>query len=499
MSTHEKEKLIAKYLALSFIRDKSEIEFQIKNTVIFKTIIEQTKEITVLGKLLEKTQYGYTAKASVTGNCKYVRITDLKSGKVEWEQVPRCNCDCIDKYKLETNDILIARTGGTTGKSYIVNENPIISVFASYLIRLTPKKDVLPEYIYSFLNSYYFWNQITEMKSGGAQPNVNAEKMKKLKIPICPPKMQQSIWGNEKQNSYKVFTNSISKLQTKVSVSTNNVSTLSSEITRQQTLLKKLRQSILQDAISGKLTKKWRNENPNVEPASELLKRIKEEKERLIKEGKIKKQKALSPIGENEIPYRLPSGWNWVRLGEIAQHNSGKTLDRGRNKGKYRKYITTSNLYWGYFILDNLRQMPIRDVELEKCTAIKGDLLICEGGEAGRASVWDHEDYICFQNHIHRVRFFCEINPYYIYSFFEKLNFTGEINNYRKGMTISNLSGKALSSIIMPLPPIAEQTTIVTKVKKLLTFYNSIEQQIIKSQRYSEELMQTVLKEAFEG
>jgi hypothetical protein len=99
----------------------------------------------------------------------------------------------------------------------------------------------------------------------------------------------------------------------------------------------------------------------------------------------------------------------------------------------------------------------MEDHELEKCTARKGDLLICEGGEAGRAAVWDYPNEICFQNHIHRARFYSEIDPYFAFRFFEKLNYTGEINNFRKGVGITNISSKTLSSIIFPLPPLAEQ------------------------------------------
>jgi len=99
------------------------------------------------------------------------------------------------------------------------------------------------------------------------------------------------------------------------------------------------------------------------------------------------KDQALPPIKPEEVPYELPPGWEWMRFGHIAQHKSGKTLDKGRNSGEPRDFITTSNLYLGRFELDNVRQMLIRDDELEKCTARKNDLLICEGGEAGRAAV----------------------------------------------------------------------------------------------------------------
>jgi type I restriction enzyme S subunit len=192
-----------------------------------------------------------------------------------------------------------------------------------------------------------------------------------------------------------------------------------------------------------------------------LLEEIKQEKERLVAKKKISKEKPFTIIKDEEILFEIPSNWTWCRLGEIVQHNSGKTLDSGRNKGNLTEYITTSNLYWGYFKLDNLKQMPMEDEELKRCLAVKGDLLICEGGEAGRAAVWESENSVCFQNHIHRVRPYLNINSHYLYHFFQYLNFSGEINNYRKGMGISNLSGKSLSSIIVPLPPLSEQKMIV--------------------------------------
>jgi len=240
--------------------------------------------------------------------------------------------------------------------------------------------------------------------------------------------------------------------------------------------IKKLRELILTLAMQGKLVP----QDPQDQPASELLKEIEEEKKRLVKEGKIKAgsredAKNAKEIGLGEAPCELPDGWEWVRFGSIAQHNSGKTLDKGRNTGQLCDYITTSNLYWGYFKLNSVRQMPIRDDELEKCTARKGDLLICEGGEAGRAAVWFYDKEICFQNHIHRARFYGDIDPHYAYHFFEKLNATGEICQHRQGVGISNMSGKALASIIFPLPPLAEQRRIVAKIELLMARCDELE------------------------
>ena len=235
--------------------------------------------------------------------------------------------------------------------------------------------------------------------------------------------------------------------------------------------IRKLRELILTLAMQGKLVP----QDPRDPPASQLLKDIEAEKSRLWRDGKIKAPKPLPEITTTEIAYALPPGWEWVRFGNIAQHNSGKTLDKGRNTGQSRKYITTSNLYWGRFELDSVRQMLIREDELEKCTARKNDLLICEGGEAGRAAVWNYETDVCFQNHIHRARLYGDIDPYFAYRFFEKLNATREIEKHRKGVGISNMSSKALASIAFPLPPLPEQHRIVAKIDQLMARCDELE------------------------
>ncbi|GAB7563285.1 hypothetical protein LG202_13240 [Methylobacillus methanolivorans] len=235
--------------------------------------------------------------------------------------------------------------------------------------------------------------------------------------------------------------------------------------------IKKLRELILTLAMQGKLVPQDSNE----QPAGELLKEIEAEKQRLVKAGTIKKPKPSPPVTEQEKPYALPMAWKWVRFGEIAQHNSGKTLDGGRNTGLPRRYITTSNVYWGKFQLNNVREMLIREDELDKCSARKGDLLICEGGEAGRAAVWELPEEICFQNHVHRARLYKDVNPYFAYRFFEKINASGEINKYRKGVGISNMSSKALASIAFPLPPTSEQHRIIAKIDELMARCDELE------------------------
>lgn len=251
----------------------------------------------------------------------------------------------------------------------------------------------------------------------------------------------------------------------------------------------RLRELVLSLAMQGKLVPQYHDESP----ADVLLEQIGVDKKKLIKSGAIKSPKPLPEITTSNVIHALPAKWTWVRFGDIALHNSGKTLDSGRNSGQPRDYITTSNLYWGRFELNNVRQMLIRDDELEKCTARKNDLLICEGGEAGRAAVWDSNYEVCFQNHIHRARFYGGINPFFAYRFFEKLNSTGEINQHRKGIGISNMSSKALAMIPFPLPPLKEQSRIVARVDELMALFDKLETQQQQRRSLQNNLRQSTL------
>ena len=199
--------------------------------------------------------------------------------------VPFCDCQDEQNYILSENDILVARTGGTTGKSFQIEDAPKKAVFAGYLIRLRTKRGIDPKLIYEFLNSYTYWAQISEMKMGSAQPNVNAEKLKKLKIPLASKEVLEQVTRLLRGDSYD-----LPQLEALIELGEKRLSSnqeLFELFDSQKLLITKLRQSILQDAVQGKLTEGWRQENFDTEPASVLLEQIKTEKEQLIKEKKI--------------------------------------------------------------------------------------------------------------------------------------------------------------------------------------------------------------------
>ena len=211
---------------------------------------------------------------------------------------------------------------------------------------------------------------------------------------------------------------------------------------------------ILDLAIHGKLVPQY----PSDEPAIELLKRI---------------NPAFKPSDNLHYNGNLPKGWCFSTIGDLFQHNTGKALNGRERDGDGLRYITTSNLYWDRFDLTEVRTMPFTEVEKEKCRATKGDLLVCEGGDIGRAAIWPYDYDVMIQNHIHRlrpktnlsVRFF-----YYIFLLYKQQGLVGG-----KGIAILGLSSRELDRMVVPVPPVEEQHRIVAGIKTLFTVLEEIQ------------------------
>jgi len=172
----------------------------------------------------------------------------------------------------------------------------------------------------------------------------------------------------------------------------------------------------------------------------------------------------------------VPEGWTWCRLGEIADIALGKTLDMQKNKGEFKTYLRSVNVRWGSVDLEDLKEMKFEESEMERYNIFYGDLLICEGGEAGRCAVWKHENItVRYQNALHRARFKNSIIPdFYMYVLWGYYN-SGFLEKYCKGVTIKHLTGQSLSLLNFPLPPLAEQHRIFSKIEQIFTQLDEIE------------------------
>ena len=259
-----------------------------------------------------------------------------------------------------------------------------------------------------------------------------------------------------------------------------------------------LKSSILQLAIQGKLVE----QRPEEGTGEELYQQIQAEKKRLIQEGKIKKEKPLPEIAEDEVPFEIPEGWKWAYLGELFLHNTGKAQNSfGSNKGVVRKFITTSNLYWNRFDLSKVKEMPFTEQELERCIAQKGDLLVCEGGDCGRAAIWNYDEKVCIQNHVHRIRPYKEVSIEYFYYLFYLYKFTGRLKGH--GVAIQGLSSEAIHKVLCPLPPLAEQKRVVAKIEELLPYLDRYEKAWNRleefNRRFPADMQKSILQMAIQG
>lgn len=163
--------------------------------------------------LCEKPQYGYTESAIFESvGPKFLRITDIQDGKVNWEDVPFCRCDEVKKYKLRKGDIVFARTGATTGKSYLIEQQPDHAIFASYLIRLRPKEEIAPGFLYWYFQSSLYWRSIFAGVEDGNRPNMNGSKLGNIEIPYPQDKTEQRSIVNY-LNSLRAKVEELARLQ----------------------------------------------------------------------------------------------------------------------------------------------------------------------------------------------------------------------------------------------------------------------------------------------
>lgn len=348
------------------------------------------------------------------------------------------------------------------------------------------------EWIERYTNSFEFYNLCERASSGITHRKyLNENKFLSHDLHIPPKKEQENI---------------ILKLKKKQTTLNN----LTTEITTQTTLLSQLRQAILQEAIEGKLTADWRKENPirKGDPdfdAEALLKKIKIEKEKLIKEGKIKKQKPLAEIKAEEVPFGLPEGWVWTRLGEISQIFAGHSFNSYdfifENGIKCIK-ITNAGVHQ---LIETKERLPSNFIIKYKDFLVRtNDLIIAltrpyisTGLKISRCPETFNNSLL--NQRVAAIRNYFDLNWNYIYQFMTS-NFVlnGYKDKFEKVNLQPNLKVSDITELYIPLPPLAEQQAIVDRVEKLLSMVDELEKQVSERKEQAEQLMQAVLREAFE-
>ena len=275
---------------------------------------------------------------------------------------------------------------------------------------------------------------LNQYATATAQPGLSVATIKEVKFCLPPLKEQSRI---------------VSELNKWLSA----IKTLDSDTVSLAKTIFKTKSKILSLSISGKLVP----QDPADEPAINLLKRINPD---------------FVPCDNSHYPFDIPNGWQLCTIGDLFRHNTGKALNSSNRGGVPLRYITTSNLYWDKFDLSETRQMLFTDSEIEKCQVQKGDLLVCEGGDIGRAAIWMNDAPIMIQNHIHKLRPKTDIcTRFYLYIFMLYKS-RGMIGG--KGIGILGLSARELDRMAIPVPPIEEQQRITYKIDTMFSFLSEL-------------------------
>lgn len=379
---------------------------------------------------------------------KQVRIIQLSNvGERGWKNENEKyttyeHLETIKRSEVFPGNIVIAKMM-PAGRAIIVPDVSDAYVLSSDCVRFVPNSGLNTQYLCYAINSKMFRTQVLQDVHGIGRERTSLSKLKSYLLPIPPIEEQQII-----VDRIDYIFDLISKIDA-----------LQQQYEFDREILKG---KIIDAGIRGRLTEQL----PEDANAEDLYAQIQEEKAKLTKEGKIKKEKPSPEISDDEIPFAIPKTWKWVYMGDIFDHNTGKALNNADTTGVPLQYITTSNMYWNHFELDGLKTMYFKDSEVEKCTIHKGDLLICEGGDIGRSAIWDYDYEMRIQNHIHKLRGYGKIEHKYYYYLMWIYKESGMIDG--RGIGLQGFSSKRVHSLIVPLPPIEEQKRIVKKLDELL-------------------------------
>ena len=274
---------------------------------------------------------------------------------------------------------------------------------------------------------------------------------------------------------------------------------------RAQANLKRYRASVLKDACKGRLVpteaELARSESREYEPAAVLLERILAERRVRWESQEKRRGKYKEPSAPDTSALRqLPEGWVWATASQVASSMLGKMLDKKKTAGKHLPYLRNLNVRWDSFDLRDLTTMPFVKTELDRYGLLPGDVLVAEGGEPGRAAVWNGDEKpIKYQKALHRVRLSHGVVPRWLVLRLWSAAQTGTLDNYFTGSTIKHFTGESFERFPIPLPPLAEQARIVAEVERRLSVVQQAEATVEASLARADRLRQSILKQAFSG
>jgi type I restriction enzyme, S subunit len=385
-----------------------------------------------------------TPNYTTNGEYKFINGNNLNDGKIEIKSETKAvNEKEYLRYKksLDETTVLVSINGTIGNVAFYNQEKILLGKSACYFNLLG---NISKYYVKLLLNSDYFIKYAFDKATGSTIKNVSLQAIRNFPVPLPPLIEQNRIVAHSDD-----FLPEIDKLK-------NDDSVLDD---LQKAFSKKMKDSILQYAVQGKVTEQLKSDGD----ARDLLTEIQKEKARLIKEGKIKKEKPLPEITADEIPFDIPENWSWTRLGNVILQNTG-----GGTPSKSNPAYWNGGIAWASVKDLNCKflcstQDHISEAGLNNSSSNlipKGNLIVCTRMGLGKI-VYNNIDVAINQDL--RALFLSEkINKWYIYYFYLTLNISG------KGATVKGISVEDLSNALLPVPPFTEQSRIVERLESLL-------------------------------
>ena len=409
---------------------------------------------------------GYAFKSTnyTEQGVRVIRISDFNErGFVDNKIVRHPYDDSLEMFLLEKNNILLCMTGGTVGKSLFVKEidEPMITNQRVATIKIS--HGLLPEYINYIILSSIIQN-IIRISKNSTNDNISMDTIKRFPIPLPPLEEQKRIVA--KIEELMPYVDQYDKAYTEVE-----------ELNKK--FPEDMQKSILQYAIQGKLVEQ-REEDGSAE---ELYQQIQEEKARLIKEGKIKKTKALPEITEDEIPFDIPDNWKWVRLGSLAElitKGSSPSWQGVKYVNQGLLFVTSENVGIEQLLLDNPKYLEEKFNELQGRSILKKDDILTNivGASIGRTTIYDRDELANINQAVCLIRLInSNMNGYivkYLNSYVAyKIMMNDKVDTARANISLTNIS-----DFVVPLPPLEEQKRIVEKIEELLLYTKQLVKKI---------------------
>ncbi|MDK2091656.1 restriction endonuclease subunit S [Aliarcobacter butzleri] len=379
--------------------------------------------------------------------------------------------------------IFAAAASGSLGRTHYINDKFITSDLCFILTPKDSKKYPINLKFYHFVFNSLKDEIVKNTKSGTSKESINQSNLRNYEIPYFEID-KQNLWIDKLVNTKLIKED------------------LELELSTGQSLLKQLKQAILQEAIEGKLTAQWRAKNPDIGTAKKLLEQIKTEKEKLIKEKKLKASKPLPPINEDEIPFDIPQNWEWCRLGDISFVGTGATPLTSEPK-YYNGDINwiTSSATGADFVTEAETKITELALKETNCQIYPiGTLVIAMYGQGKtRGQITELMIDSATNQACAAILIYLKdkVLNQFIKKYFQKIYL--EIRELASGGAQPNLNMQKVKDTMISLPPLEEQNEIVSRIEKLFVICDELESEINKNKTTVDNLMATVLKDTFEN